>query len=101
MVPVDETPSHVAIVEYIGQHVKGVPNGLGKDNTVSEVCIRMQAETMEVISSMTKHQSAKEVYDKLTADLHMDAVLQNAAIVHDRKYREARKDRQNNSTHHH
>ena len=55
---------------------------------------------MEAISSMTKQQSAKAVYNKLTADLAIDAAPRNAAVVHDRKYREARKDCQNNGTDH-
>jgi len=88
MVSADDTPSQVAVVEYIGQHVEGAPHGLCKDTKLNEPYIWTPAETMEAISSMTKQQSAKAVYNKLTAELDVDVDPQNAAVVHDREYRD-------------
>ena len=69
---VDGMPSHVAIVEYMGQHIECVPHRLCKDKTVSEPYTPMPSETMEPISSIMKQQSAKMVYNKLTTDLDID-----------------------------
>jgi len=81
-------------------HVDGAPHGLCKDTTEHEPYVRTPAETMEALSSLTKQQSAKAVYNNLTAELEVDAAPRNAAVVHDRKYREAKQQRKNNGTEH-
>ena len=100
LVSADETPSAVAVVEYFGQHVEGAPHGLCKDKAANEPYVRTPAETMDAISSLTTKQSSKAVYNTLTAELEVDAAPRNAAVVHDKKYRDARKERQNNGTNH-
>ena len=54
---------------------------------------------MDAISSQTKQQSAKAVYNKLTAELDGDDASRNAAVVHNKKSREARMERQNGNEH--
>ena len=85
LVSAGETPSDVAVIEYFSQHVEGALLGLCKDKAVNEP----YAWT-----------PAKNVYNKLTAELEVDAAPRSAAVVYDRKYREAMKDRQNNGTDH-
>jgi len=55
---------------------------------------------MDAISSQTKQQSAKAVYNKLTAELNVDDAPRNAAVVHNKKYQEARNERQKNGNEH-
>ena len=76
LVSADETPSDV---EYFGQHVIGAQHGLCKDKAVNEPYAQTTAEIMEAISSPPKQQSAKSVYNKLTAELEIDAAPRNAA----------------------
>jgi len=55
---------------------------------------------MEAKWSLTKQQSAKAVYNNLTAELEVNATPRNTAVVHDRKYWEweAKKERKDNGT---
>jgi len=55
---------------------------------------------MEQISSLTKQQSVKAVYNNLTTALDVDAAPINTAVVNNVKYRKAKAERQKNGINH-
>lgn len=81
----DNVVGHIAVFEYLGQHVRGDPHGNSKANEHSEPFVRTPAATMDYITASLKNNRAQDVYNQLILNNDIVMAPRDSRVVRNKK----------------
>jgi len=95
----EESTGPVAVIKYLGTHVKGGAHGNSKKAETKDQYIRTPASTMDTISELTKEMPVKAAYNKLLHKLDVNDAPRDINVVEKKKYRMTQRHRGRDACH--